>query len=647
MAEINARKQIIDKIGSAENILITVSSSPSVDELAAALALTIAINKSGKRATAVASGEMPDALKFLRPEKTFENSVDSLRDFIIALSKDKADHLRYKLVGDYVKIFITPYKTTITDSDLEFEQGDFNVDLVVALGVQNKDSLDSALAAHGRILHDATVGVITVGESKSELSSLNWHIQSASSLSEVVLDVISNLGKDALTKPVATALLTGIVAETERFSNDKTSAKVMNIASKLMTAGADQQLVATKLAEASAKIEEDPKDEDFNQSSTEIMPKQPVSKPAKKTNDGSLSISHDDETSEDDELDNSEDTNEVNDDILSEEEQEINQDVAEETPEVQQQPYQEEANAEDNLEESLNDLTNSPVSSDDVLEDLASQTEQLEQGNNSITSQPEYVEPQAQFVEQQEQPSLEIIPPIENYAPELPQESAPLNSESAFISENPIETQNFEPAQQQTPQISTHDLAPHFDEPQQLNPEQYEGDNQSSEDTYIRPATSTEIKEEPSMGGTLNATTDQAADDARRAFEDEHNKTILTHGAVGTPAATTEQRVEEPQVSQMVDNYQAQQSGPVNYDPTQIPPVDFGGFPPPPPIPDFSQMTMPPELPSVPEFDASSFVAPTVENTNGVALGSDASTANVMQDAVYPSDPSQFKIPGM
>ena len=58
---------------------------------------------------------MPDALTFLRPEKTFEHSVDSLRDFIIALNKEKADHLRYKLVGDHVKIFITPYRSVISE----------------------------------------------------------------------------------------------------------------------------------------------------------------------------------------------------------------------------------------------------------------------------------------------------------------------------------------------------------------------------------------------------------------------------------------------------------------------------------------------------------------------------------------------------
>jgi hypothetical protein len=46
---------------------------------------------------------------------------------------------------------------------------------------------------------------------------------------------------------MATAYLTGIVAETERFSNDKTSPKVMTMSAQLMAAGANQQLIATQL----------------------------------------------------------------------------------------------------------------------------------------------------------------------------------------------------------------------------------------------------------------------------------------------------------------------------------------------------------------------------------------------------------------
>ena len=124
MADQSALKQIVDKIKDSSNILITVNTNPSVDELSAALAITLFINKLNKHATAVFSGAVPPAIEFLQPEKTFENTVDSLRDFIIALDKEKADHLRYKVVDDMVKIFITPYRTTISEKDLEFSQGD-------------------------------------------------------------------------------------------------------------------------------------------------------------------------------------------------------------------------------------------------------------------------------------------------------------------------------------------------------------------------------------------------------------------------------------------------------------------------------------------------------------------------------------------
>ena len=139
MNEAGQLQQIVDKIKSSSNVLVTVSNGPSVDALSAAIGLTVALNKLDKHAVAIMSGEVPPAITFLEPEKTFENNVDSLRDFIIALDKEKADHLRYKVEGDVVKIFITPYRTTISEADLVFSQGDYNVDLVIAIGVNDQN----------------------------------------------------------------------------------------------------------------------------------------------------------------------------------------------------------------------------------------------------------------------------------------------------------------------------------------------------------------------------------------------------------------------------------------------------------------------------------------------------------------------------
>lgn len=244
------KAEVIENLRKSNNVLVTVSNNPTVDQLAAAIGLTLLLNKLNKHATAVFSGKVPSTIEFLQPDKTIEKNTDSLRDFIIALDKSKADKLRYKVEDKYVKIFITPYHTSLHEGDLEFSQGDFNVDTVIAIGVQQRQELDQTIIEHGRILHDAVVASVN-NKKKSEIGSLNWFEPTASSLCEILVGTIGPLQGDKilLDAQIATAFLTGIVAETERFSNDKTTPHTMNVSATLMKAGANQQLVATKLQE--------------------------------------------------------------------------------------------------------------------------------------------------------------------------------------------------------------------------------------------------------------------------------------------------------------------------------------------------------------------------------------------------------------
>ena len=182
----NVMADVAHKIADSQNVLIALSSDPSVDEISAALGLSLFLDKLGKNATAIYSGATPNALEFLKPEETFESSADALQDFVVALSKEKADHLRYKLDGDYVKIYITPYRTSLSEDDLEFSHGDYNIDLVLALDVTNGIDLDSALREHGRIMHDATIINITTGN-PGKFGEIEWSDKTASSVSEMIV----------------------------------------------------------------------------------------------------------------------------------------------------------------------------------------------------------------------------------------------------------------------------------------------------------------------------------------------------------------------------------------------------------------------------------------------------------------------------
>lgn len=438
MADANALKQIIEKIKGSDNVLVTVNASPSVDELSAVLGITLVINKLNKHATAVFSGDVPPAIEFLNPEKTFENTVDSLRDFIIALDKEKADHLRYKVVDDMVKIFITPYRTTINQDDLDFSQGDYNVDAVLAIGVKTSDDLDHALESHGRILHDATVAAVSLGE-PTHLGGIEWVDSSASSYSEMLFALADGLksSKSLIDQQIATAFLTGIVAATDRFSNQHTTSRVMTIAAQLMSAGADQQLIASKLQvedEVPSRV----------QASAAAAADVTLGKGGK--------VSH--ETSQGDAADGA---------LL-----------------ISHAPT---GDVDEVAEEIASHNADSAVSR--AEEELAKQTHDVASGR------------QVDATEVAEQ----------KLAEQLAAATAGGGRELSTPTAVDIQTD--------IAQVSETNASMHDHEPELHN---IEGKSRVEQEAV-----------EPSLGGTLNATTEQAAEDARRQIEDDRNRTILSH----------------------------------------------------------------------------------------------------------------------
>lgn len=530
MDDIKAKQQIVEKIKASANILVTVSNDPSVDALSAALGLTLLLDKLDKHPTAVFSGDVPPAISFLEPEKTFDTTTDSLRDFIIALDKEKADHLRYKVEGDSVKIFITPYKTTITGDDLEFSQGDFNVELVIALGVDVQEHLDSALDAHGQILHDAAIITITAGEQVSNLGGIDWHDDQASSLSEMITGLAEALKPDKkslVDGPIASAFLTGIVAATDRFSNAHTTSRVMTIAANLMAGGADQQLIASKLEEShSIGIENIVKDE-----SLEVAKEAP--KPEHKD---TLSISH---------------------------------------------------------------------KPDETLEEMDKRVKAAEQAEA--------------FQEANEQ---------------LGEHTSNTNAAGVYAFESDDNKNVEDPVVEQVPEAVIEPVA---------------------EVPLIQPSIASDQIDEPSFGGTLNATTEQAADDSRRELENDQNKTILSHSyltssqAIDVPASSTggssyvlgnDDTAATPDVTPAHELVIEPPVAPITSTPTDL------GLPMPPALPDFSAPTV---MASAYAFDHGANASQS--DRLGDILAPEPPLPSPTPPPVFPptapsNDPGQFKIPG-
>lgn len=612
MSDQNAKQQIIDQLKDVENVLVTVNRNPSVDELSAALGITLLINKLGKHATAVFSGDIPPAITFLDPAKTFENTVNSLRDFIIALDKEKADHLRYKVDGDMVKIFITPYRTTISEQDLDFSQGDYNVEMVIAIGVQDENDLDRALTDHGRIMHDASVAAVSTGSQPSKLGTINWDDVEASSYSEMFAGLAEGLrtNKNLIDEQIATAFLTGIVAATERFSNDHTTSRVMTVAAELMAAGANQQLIASKLEEAheishvpsggdtTAEVSEPDDDGSHLKVDRTDTSDKDTSEPVKdqQAADGTMSVSH-----------------EMHGDLDS---------VARQT--LQEQQHEATTEAEEALAASLAssavDSPNKP-SVADLQNDLRAAAEDIDKsiepavGDEAVLPAPTSA-PVADTDEAADEPTFGGV----------------LNA----TSEQAAEDTRRQEAEDRNKSILSHDGSQYVGNPPATLPplNSYTASAQKNDapassdllggDAPISRATAVEPPEDMQTSDDLQSTQAPAADGPTLAEIDQQNRGTELQDA----QAAISQALNQPD-SMPIDNAPQGQSS------EALPPL--------PPMPDFST------LPPLPAMDAPTPPAPAPSNQSPEDI-----LSNVLEQPATPplppadtaTDPGQFRIPG-
>ena len=460
-------EKVAEKIQRGANILIALSKDPNLDEMSAAIALAIVLDQQKKHVTAIYSGKTPNALEFLKPEETFEKDTSSLQDFIIALNKSKADHLTYKLDGDYVKIYITPYKGQVKKEDLEYSYGDYNVDLVIVFNVNAGTEIDSALSEYGRIMHDASAINITSGL-PGRFADLEWSDPEKSSVCEMVYDLLKELEITELSQEVATALLTGILSATERFSNNRTKPTTMAVASKLMEAGADQQLISANIL----KPETPATPENIAASDTSVTSETPTSSDIPTTSE--IPVSSDTPTTAG--VPATVDTPTVSDPNnsdtgLKELEELVNQNLAQTTNLQNNQEASSEASQLPNLPGEEPSLSATPLTTGNVMDELARMTASMtntDQETNNLAGTPDIqtqvtpqtqvapeiqATPQTQFTPQA-QPAPEIqTPPQAQYTPQVQPFSQVQPEVQPQTYENPQVSMQFQPQAQPQAQM--------------------------------------------------------------------------------------------------------------------------------------------------------------------------------------------------
>ena len=268
--DLTPKQQASEAIRQANNILIITGQHPSVDQVASTIALAAILRKYGKKVSAVISDTLPQQVTFLEPTK-LDRSLSGLRDFVLKVDVRKAelDKLRYEVEGDKLNIYITPFRGSFAPSDVTFDYGNYQYDIVIALGVPTRARLDRLYDLNQNVLADLPIINIDFHRSNENYGAVNLIEGNAASLCEILVALAESLQNGIIDEDIATALLTGLMASTDRFTATHTTSKSLTVAAQMMAAGARQQMVVKGLYKDGRSNEQRPERENRPSDRTE------------------------------------------------------------------------------------------------------------------------------------------------------------------------------------------------------------------------------------------------------------------------------------------------------------------------------------------------------------------------------------------
>lgn len=243
----STQKQVIDLIKRSNKILVLPSAPPDGDSLGSAVALYMSLKKLGKEVTVICSDPVPEVLQFLPNIKAVGNKVITSTDFIITidLKNAKVDKIKNDIENDKVNIVITPKEGRFSESDVTFNRGAVEYDLIITVDCAELNQLRGFYEQNIELFHQIPVVNIDHHISNTHFARVNNVDIMASSTTELLVPLLEEVAKEEKTElideDVATLLLTGIITDTGSFQNANTTPKAFDVAANLVSYGARQQ----------------------------------------------------------------------------------------------------------------------------------------------------------------------------------------------------------------------------------------------------------------------------------------------------------------------------------------------------------------------------------------------------------------------
>ncbi len=258
-----AVQRIRDLLGQHESIGIAVGSNPSVDDMAGALSLYLALSSMRKKAT-IASPTLPivelSSLVGIDKVKTqFEGGTGG--DLVVSFpyTEGEIEKVSYTIENGYLNIVVKAGEQGISfqDQDVQYTRGGGGGSVKVLFVVGTARLSDLGTLFDPDALKDTTVINIDNKSENQGFGDVVLVSPKASSVSEIVATLLTSLGM-TIDIDIAQNLLSGLSFATDNFQNGKTNFTTFELAASFMKQGAVRSMAANGRPQSQARPQINP-----------------------------------------------------------------------------------------------------------------------------------------------------------------------------------------------------------------------------------------------------------------------------------------------------------------------------------------------------------------------------------------------------
>jgi bifunctional oligoribonuclease and PAP phosphatase NrnA len=243
-------QQLKHLLESSKHILLSLNSDQNIDAICAALAWKKFLEKQHKQADIIADNfVLPKNLKFIKDAEDILPQISHLQKFILKvdISNIKIDTLSYDIKDNWLSIYLTPKQGIITKNELRTAQSGLKYDLIITINAQDLESLGKIFFNNTDLFYKVPIINFDNHPGNEHFGQVNFVELNATSVSEIIYKIMAQLSESHIDADIATALLAGMIGQTQSFKTTSVTPHTLNTASQLMNLGADREKIVKHL----------------------------------------------------------------------------------------------------------------------------------------------------------------------------------------------------------------------------------------------------------------------------------------------------------------------------------------------------------------------------------------------------------------